>query len=191
MPLWGQRLIRSRPLQAILVLAVAAILADITLAAVYTRLGAHQFATAMLAEALLLGAVYLGLNAFVSARQELRWTRIAREPLKTILLWAGMTDAGVDVARANSWRFTSRQEADDARGTLRTFTAQVDQSQALLTATPFLAALPPSTVEFERCADLLLGEAWVRTNVPDRPHMRDYYVQKYGSPDVSVGRVTV
>src|SRR4051812_14307261 len=58
--------------------------------------GRHQFATAMLAEGTLLGAVYVGFDYFTAQAESGRWHTLGGEPLRLIASAAEWLDTEIE-----------------------------------------------------------------------------------------------
>lgn len=80
----------------VLVAAATGLALDLAIPDVSEWYGAHQFVTAVLAEAILLGAVYLGIDGLVNRNEELRWRDASAEPLRMLVVYAEQLDNLID-----------------------------------------------------------------------------------------------
>lgn len=112
---------------------------------VSTWFSGHQFATAILTEVLLLGAIYLGFDYLVSQSEARRWHTAAHESLRLIVNDAEAMDRSIEqlVSDDRRWVNRSGSEYKQARRLYDDLHKRIESSYALLTASPAMIEFLP------------------------------------------------
>jgi hypothetical protein len=151
---------RARPVALIALggIALIGLLADLTVDEARTWFADHQFATALLSEAILLAAVYAVVDRLVRDSEARRWRKASAEPLRHIQSAALRLDGNLNQAISDD-----RQSIDMASDHIPTarlayndLKANIDRYQALLTASPYMVEFLPVAIDLEKYAGYLL-----------------------------------
>ncbi len=120
--------------------------------------GGHQFATAIFAEALLLGAVYLGFDYLVSQSEARRWHAAAHESLRLIVSDAEAMDRIIEqlISEDRRWVDRSGPRYGQAQKRFEALHRRIETSHALLTASPAMIEFLPVCQEIDDHAARLL-----------------------------------
>jgi hypothetical protein len=150
--------LRAFVLGVIATAAVAGTILDVTVGSVSGWFGNHQFATAVFAELLLLGAVYLGLDHLLKTSEEKRWRDATRDKLNNILTLALMTDEAIDGCLEDDRTVTANEaEIERAFEWSRAFQRAVQDNLIIFTASPYMIGFLKYSTEASSNSGYLLS----------------------------------
>jgi len=157
-----RRVVLSRSTAWILlaVLAVGGFIVDLLVASVNQWFRGHQFVTAMLAEGILLGAVYVGFEYLASQAEARRWRTASAAPMRLIAATAERMDGKIEslISYDRSGLDRCSPGYGEAKAAYDDFKSLVDRYQALLTASPYMVEFLPICLDLERYTGFLLPE---------------------------------
>jgi hypothetical protein len=140
---------RAWALVVIVGLGTTGFVADLLSSRTSRWFASHQFATAIAADLLLLGAAYLGIDHAISSTTARRWRRAAGPPLRQVL--DAMVAVHHELERMLGSRHSSPSEPE-----LERYEATVARYGPLMAATPELAEIYASVATHLSCAQRLV-----------------------------------
>jgi hypothetical protein len=153
---WSHPLARRKSFWVVLSLVAAGTALDLLSSGVNDWFASHQFATTAVSEALLIAAVFLGLDYLVATTENQRWREASREALTLLFHYVNGLDDGIRAAYDNDGQLRSTDEREWALSALNVVKDEIRKLQPLLTASPSMVQFLPATHDVESKAEFVL-----------------------------------